>query len=80
MKRFIQGANRDQLVLMRERLDDFVDEENSVRVIDAYVESLDLGHQGFEGVTPCPTGRPGYRPSVLLHPAKRQHRPAKQSR
>lgn len=40
MKRFIQGANRDQLVLMPERLDDFVDEDNPIRVIDGYVESL----------------------------------------
>ena len=66
MKRFIQGANRDQLVLMPERLDDFVDEDNPVRVIDAYVESLDLGQLGFEGVEPCATGRPGYHPAALL--------------
>lgn len=66
MKRFIQGANRAQLVLMPERLDDFVDEDNPVRVIDVYVESLNLGHLGFEGVTPCATGRPGYHPSALL--------------
>lgn len=60
------GANRAQLVLMPERLDDFVDEDNPVRVIDVYVESLNLGHLGFEGVTPCATGRPGYHPSALL--------------
>jgi transposase len=42
MKRFIEGANRDQWILMPERLDDFIGDDNPVRVVDAYVESLDL--------------------------------------
>ena len=66
MKRFIKGTNRDQLVLMPERLDDVVDEDNPVRVIEVYVESLDLGRLGFDGVSPSAAGRPSYHPSVLL--------------
>ena len=66
MKRFIEGVNRDQWVLMPERLDDFIEEDNPVRVVDAYVESLDLRGLGFKGVEPCATGRPAYHPSVLL--------------
>jgi transposase len=66
MKRFIKGANRDQWVLMPERLGDFIGDDNPVRVVDAYVESLDLRGLGFKGAEPCTTGRPAYHPSVLL--------------
>ena len=49
-----------------ECLDDWIDEDNPVRVIDAFVEALDLAALGFEGVDPAATGRPSYHPSVLL--------------
>ena len=66
MKRFVEGTNRTQGTLFPEYLDDWVDENNPVQVIDAFVEELDLGELGFEGVTPEITGRPSYHPSVLL--------------
>jgi transposase len=66
MKRFVEGTNRTQGTLFPEYLDDWVDENNPVQVIDAFVEELDLGELGFEGVTPELTGRPSYHPSVLL--------------
>ena len=50
----------------RRRLDDWVGEDNAVRVIDVFVEELDLGGLGFGRVAPQATGRPGYHPSVLL--------------
>src|SRR6185437_14985812 len=66
MKRFVEGTNRTQGTLFPEYLDDWVDENNPVQVIDAFVEELDLGELGFERVTPEITGRPSYHPSVLL--------------
>jgi transposase len=47
-------------------MDDWIDEENAVRVVDAFVDALDLAELGFEGVAPASTGRPSYHPSVLL--------------
>jgi transposase len=66
MKRFVEGEDRRQGVLLPEFLDDWVAEENPVRVIDVFVDELDLGALGFEGVVPEATGRPGYHPGVLL--------------
>ncbi len=66
MKRFIEGENRQQSTLFPERLDDYVAEDNPVRVVDVFVEQLDLGKLGFDGVTPMKTGRPAYHPAVLL--------------
>src|SRR5471032_1849233 len=66
MKRFVEGEDRRQGVLLPEFLDDYVSEENPVRVIEAFVEALDLGALGFEGVVPEATGRPGYHPGLLL--------------
>ena len=66
MKRFIEGEDRGQSTLFPERLDDWVGEDNAVRVIDVFVEELDLGGLGFGRVAPQATGRPGYHPSVLL--------------
>ena len=53
MKRFIEGADRGQSTLLPECLDDFIDESNPVRVIDAFVDALDLGKLGFDGVVPA---------------------------
>ena len=66
MKRFIEGADRHQVTLLPECHDDYVDEDNPVRIVDAFVNELDLGALGFEGADPAATGRPGYHPSVLL--------------
>jgi transposase len=66
MKRFVEGVDRDQTSFLPECLEDFVDEDNAVRVVDAFVEALDLGDLGFIGVAPQATGRPSYHPSVLL--------------
>jgi transposase len=49
-----------------ECLDDFIDESSPVRVIDVFVDALDLAVKNFEGVQPTATGRPSYHPSVLL--------------
>jgi transposase len=66
MKRFIAGTDRGQSTLLPECLDDWIDENNPVRVIDAFVDALDLANLGFIGVEPAATGRPAYHPSVLL--------------
>jgi transposase len=65
MKRFIEGEDRAQITLMPECLDDYVAEDNPVRVIEAFVDELDLAELGFS-VLPALTGRPGYHPGVLL--------------
>jgi transposase len=66
MKRFVEGEDRRQGVLLPEFLDDWVSDENPVRAIDVFVDELDLAGLGFEGVVPAATGRPGYHPGVLL--------------
>jgi transposase len=66
MKRFVEGEDRKQGVLLPEYLDDYVAENNPVRVIDVFVGELDLSSLGFDGIVPEATGRPGYHPSVLL--------------
>ena len=66
MKRFVEGVERGQATLLPESLDDFVDSDNPVRVVDVFVDELDLRDLGFERVDPRPTGRPSYHPSVLL--------------
>ena len=60
MKRFIEGEDRGQSTLFPERLDDWVGEDNAVRVIDVFVEELDLGGLGFGRVAPQATGRELY--------------------
>ena len=66
MKRFIEGVDRSQSTLFPERLEDWISEDNPVRVIDVFVDELDLGGLGFERVEPRETGRPGYHPTALL--------------
>src|SRR5258705_7621848 len=66
MKRFVEEADRGQRTLLPECLDDFIDECNPVRVIDVFVDALDLAEMSFEGVEPAATGRPSYHPSGLL--------------
>jgi transposase len=66
MKRFVEGVDRGQSTLFPECLDDWIDEENPVRVIDVFVDELDLGALDFGGVDAKATGRPSYHPSILL--------------
>src|SRR5437016_2501461 len=66
MKRFVEGVDRGQSTLFPECLDDWIEEDNPVRVIDVFVDALDLGALDFGGVDPKTTGRPSYHPSILL--------------
>src|SRR5215831_14169661 len=66
MKRFIKGADRGQSTLLPECLDDWVEESDTVRAVDAFVDALDLAELGFKDVEPAATGRPGYHPAPLL--------------
>jgi transposase len=66
MHRFIDGEDRMQPALLPHCLEDYVDEENPVRVIDVFIDELDLAALGFSGMTPAATGRPAYHPSTLL--------------
>src|SRR6201997_3495371 len=66
MKRFFEGEDRRQGVLLPEYLDDWISEENPVRAIEVFVDALELGGLGFEGVEPAATGRPGYHPGLML--------------
>jgi transposase len=66
MRRFVEGMDRGQSTLFPECLEEWIDEDNPVRAIDVFVDELDLGELGFNGVDPEITGRPSYHPSVLL--------------
>lgn len=68
MKRFVEGEDRTQSTLFPERLDDYIGEDNPVRVVEAFVEELDLGTVGFDGIEPEATaGHPktGWRSAVI---------------
>ena len=66
MKRFVEGEDRRQATLLPDSLEDYVTEDNPVRVIDVFIDELDLGALGFAGVVPEATGRPAYHPATLL--------------
>src|SRR3989449_1626511 len=66
MQGFVQGADRQQTTLLPECLDDWVDEGNSIRAVDVFVDALELRDLGFDGVDPAATGRPAYHPSPML--------------
>jgi len=66
MSGFIEGVDRDQVTLFPERLEDWIGEDHLVRVVDLFVDQLDLAELGFERAAHARTGRPGYHPSVLL--------------
>lgn len=66
MSRFIEGEHRYQSTLLPERLDDYIGEDNPVRVVEAFVEELDLFTLGFERARPKETGRPAYDPATML--------------
>ena len=65
MSGIIEGENRAQVTLFPEMIDDYVSKENPVRVIDVFVDSIDLSMLGFR-TTPAKTGRPSYHPSSML--------------
>ena len=66
MRRFVEGMDRGQSTLFPECLEDWIADDNPVRIVDVFVDELDLGVLGFGGVDPKITGRPSYHPSVLL--------------
>jgi transposase len=63
---YISGVNRDQVLLFPESVDEYIEANNPVRFIDAYVDSLNLATLGFTHVVPKETGRPGYTPAAML--------------
>ena len=66
MSGYIEGTDRGQMTLFPDRLEDWIGEDNPVRVVDLFVDEIDLAELGFSRVAPALTGRPGYHPSVLL--------------
>lgn len=66
MAGYVEGVDRSQATFLPDRLDDFVDANNPVRVVDAFVDALDLRGLGFVRAVPSSTGRPGYHTAVLL--------------
>jgi transposase len=66
MKRYVEGQDRSQATLFPESLEEYIAEDNPVRVVDVFVDELDMKELGFEGAEPEATGRPSYHPSTLL--------------
>lgn len=66
MSGYIEGTDRGQATLFPDRLEDWIGEDNPVRVIDLFVDEIDLSQLGFARACPASTGWPGYHPSVLL--------------
>src|SRR5213078_1832359 len=66
MARFVEGMDGGQATLFPGCREDWVDENNPVRAVDVFVDALDLVELGFDSAQPMATGRPGYKPSVLL--------------
>jgi transposase len=66
MKRFVEGEDRGQATLLPDCLDDYVTEDNPVRIVEAFIDELDLAALGFAGIVPEVTGRPSYHPATLL--------------
>src|ERR1700732_2167797 len=66
MSRFVEGCDRRQIALLPDCLDDYVSEDHPVRVVDAFIDELDLAALDFAGVVPEATGRPSYHPATLL--------------
>ena len=65
MRGFIEGESRSQATLFPERLDDYIEENSAVRVIDVFIDDLDISGLGFK-TQPSNTGRPAYHPTTLL--------------
>ena len=67
MSRFVEGVDRSQLCFLLEWLDDRIEDDNLVRVIEAFVEASGLPALGFSNAVPAVTGRPAYHPAVVLN-------------
>ena len=65
MRGFIEGEDRHQATLFPERLDDYIAEDSAVRVIDVFIDDLDISGLGFK-TEPSDTGRPAYHPATML--------------
>lgn len=63
---YIEGHNRHQITLLPDSIDDYISDDNAVRVIDEYVEQLDMEKLGFKRSVPSHAGRPPYNPRDLL--------------
>lgn len=63
---FIKGTDRNQTTLFPQSIDEYISEDNPVRVIEAFVNSLDIAEAGFKRAQPSPVGRPPYDPRDLL--------------
>jgi transposase len=66
MKRFVEGDDRKQVALLPECVDDYIGQDNPVRIVDIFVDELDLDDLDFSGATPAITGHPSYHPGVML--------------
>ncbi len=66
MTRYVEGEDRSQATLFPESLDEYIGADNPVRVVDVFVDELDLRKLGFDGMQPEATGRPAYHPGTLL--------------
>jgi transposase len=66
MTRYVEGEDRSQATLFPESLDEYIAADNPVRVVDVFVDELDLQKVGFDGMQPEVTGRPAYHPGTLL--------------
>jgi transposase len=66
MKRFVEGDDRKQVALLPQCVDDYIGQDNPVRIVDVFVDELDLTTLGFKGTAPAITGRPSYHPGVML--------------
>jgi len=66
MSRFVEGHDRSQVTLLPDCLDDYIGQDNTVRLIDAFIAELNMAALGFEGASPAATGRPSYHPAVML--------------
>ena len=60
MKRFVEGEERNQITLFPERLDDYVGDDNPIRVVDVFVDELDLGGLSFSRALP-----PNFHPVLI---------------
>src|SRR5436305_12335699 len=66
MTRYVEGEDRSQATLFPETLDEYIAADNPVRVVDVFVDELDLKSLGFDGINAEVTGRPAYHPATLL--------------
>ncbi|NLO15232.1 MAG: transposase, partial [Clostridiales bacterium] len=64
--KYIEGQDRDQMLLLPDCIEDYITDDNPIRAIDAFVDGLDLAALGFQRATPRSMGRPAYDPRLLL--------------